>query len=160
MAVARNVAFPTLVVVSGPPGSGKTQLAHALAAAIGCPAICRDEIKEGMVHARGGTFQPTEGDPLTSLTFSVFFDVVRRLLEADVSVVAEAAFQDRVWQQGLQPLLPLATVKILRCAVPDEVARERKVRRMAEPTRAALVVDTREGYEPDLAAIVSFVNST
>ena len=44
-------AAPTLVVVSGPPGSGKTTLAHKIAAAVGCPAICRDEIKEGMVHA-------------------------------------------------------------------------------------------------------------
>jgi predicted kinase len=41
---------PTLVVVSGP-GSGKTTLAHEIARAVGCLAICRDEIKEGMVHA-------------------------------------------------------------------------------------------------------------
>ncbi|MGY1899049.1 AAA family ATPase [Nocardia gipuzkoensis] len=38
--------LPTLVVVSGPPGSGNTTLAHALAAAIGCPAIRRDEIDQ------------------------------------------------------------------------------------------------------------------
>jgi deoxyadenosine/deoxycytidine kinase len=37
-------ALPTLVVVSGPLGAGKTTLAHRLAGAIGCPAICRDEI--------------------------------------------------------------------------------------------------------------------
>jgi adenylate kinase family enzyme len=42
------------VVVSGPAGSGKTTLAHRLASAIGCPAICRDEIKAGMVHAHPG----------------------------------------------------------------------------------------------------------
>ncbi|WP_433685874.1 zeta toxin family protein [Nocardia sp. CA-119907] len=33
--------LPTLVVVSGSPGAGKTTLAHALATRVGCPAICR-----------------------------------------------------------------------------------------------------------------------
>jgi adenylate kinase family enzyme len=46
---------PTLIIVSGPPGSGKTTLAHEIARAVGCPAICRDEIKEGMVHATPGS---------------------------------------------------------------------------------------------------------
>src|SRR5918992_3313752 len=95
---------PTLVVVSGPPGSGKTTVAHELARSIPCPAVCRDEIKEGMVHAEGGDFQPAPGDPLTRRTFATFFDVLRLLLDADVSVVAEAAFQDRLSRHGLEPL--------------------------------------------------------
>ena len=45
-----------LVVVSGPMGSGKTTLAHRLAGSVGCPAICRDEIKEGMVHTAPGSW--------------------------------------------------------------------------------------------------------
>jgi len=48
------VYIPTLVVVSGPPGTGKTTLAHKIAKAVGCPAVCRDEIKEGMMHAAPG----------------------------------------------------------------------------------------------------------
>ena len=35
-------------------GSGKTTLAHRLAGSVGCPAICRDEIKERMVHTTSG----------------------------------------------------------------------------------------------------------
>ena len=97
-------------------------------------------------------------------------------------IVAEAAFQDRVWRIGLEPLLPLATLRVIRCHVADDVARVRRVARMAEPQRRAhddtdprivtpsafvpislaapsLVVATTSGYVPDLEHIVSFVRT-
>lgn len=125
------MATPFLVVVSGPPGSGKTSLAHALAAAIPCPAVCRDEIKEGMVHAHGGEFRGEHGDPLTQRTFPLFFDVLRVLLEGGVTVVAEAAFQDGLWRHGLEPLAGLAELRIVHCVVDASVARERALQRAA-----------------------------
>ncbi|HUQ41922.1 MAG TPA: AAA family ATPase [Candidatus Limnocylindrales bacterium] len=171
---------PTLVIVSGASGSGKTQRAHALATLIGCPAICRDEIKEGMVHAHGD-FTPAAGDELTSRTYPLFFDIVRRLLEGGVTLIAEAAFQDRLWRQGVEPLMPLASLRVIQCSVSDEVARARMLARLSEPTRRAhddaswlagpasafapvtltpaLVVDTTDGYAPELPTIVSFVNA-
>ena len=177
------MGLPTLVIVSGPSGSGKTQLSHALASAIGCPAIVRDEIKEGMVHAQGSGFSPSVGDELTKRTYPLFFDIVRRLLEGGVTVVAEAAFKDSVWRQGLEPLSSLATFRIIRCVVADDVARERRLRRMAVPTRAAhadaewldipasgfepislpaptLMVDTNDGYSPGLPEILRFVKGS
>lgn len=171
-----------LVVVSGPAGAGKTTLAHALARRIGCPAICRDEIKEGMVHASPGGFRAEPGDALTLRTLPTFFGVLRLLLENGVTTVAEAAFQDRVWRPNLEPLLPLAELRIVHCLVPDDVAAERFARRAAaEPTRRAhadghpivppatfvrpaldvamIDVDTSDGYAPGLDEIVEFVNS-
>lgn len=47
--MANSPGAPVIAVVSGPPGSGKSILAHALADDIGVPAIIRDEIKQGMV---------------------------------------------------------------------------------------------------------------
>jgi predicted kinase len=176
------------VVVSGPPGSGKTRLAHAIAQGIPCPAICRDEIKEGMVHAHEGEFTPGRGDLLTMRTFPVFFEVLRVLLAAGVTVVAEAAFQDKNWRQGLEPLAELAELRIVHCRVSDAVARERIARRVTtERPRAAhadneflgarqrgesstalferisipapsIVVDTTEGCAPELAEIIKFIN--
>lgn len=61
----------TLILVGATPGSGKTTLAHALAREIPCPAICRDEIKEGLVHADGGG-TPAWGSPIADKTFEVF----------------------------------------------------------------------------------------
>jgi predicted kinase len=181
------MALPTLVVVSGPPGSGKTTLAHRIARSAGCPAICRDEIKEGMVHATPG-FVAAPGDELTMRTLPVFFGVVGLLVRAGVTTVAEAAFQDPAWRAGLAPLAGLARLRIVHCTVAADVAFERSLRRgrkaparrahvdPAETEEAAhaarhalfkrlsldapcLEVRTTDGYEPCLAQIVAFVNN-
>src|SRR5260370_31553822 len=134
MSVAR---LPALVVVSGPMCSGKTTLAHKVASVVGCPAICRDEIKEGMVHATPG-FVADPGDELTMRTLPVFFGVLELLLRAGVTTLAEAAFQDRVWRPGLQPLLGLARLRIVHCMVDTDVAFERSLRRREKnPLRLA-----------------------
>ena len=139
--------LPTLIIVSGPMGSGKTTLAHALAPAVGCPAICRDEIKEGMVHATlpsGTSFVPGPGDELTTRTLPVFFGVLEVLLKAGVTTVAEAAFQDHVWRPRLVPLLSLAELRIVHCMVDADVAFRRALRRAQDdPLRRA------HGEDPD-----------
>lgn len=166
------------MIVTGPAGSGKTTLAHGLAAMIGCPALCRDEIKEGMVAATPG-FVPGPSDLLTVKTYDLFFAAIRLFLEHGVTHVAEAAFQHPNWERGLEPLLPLAVLRIVRCHVAPEVAQARaEYRRHEQPTRAAhddtghfsvertfepirlaaptFDVDTTDGYSPDLHAIAAF----
>jgi predicted kinase len=168
---------PALIVVSGPPGSGKTTLAHEIARAVGCPAICRDEIREGMTHA--GT-----PDRTMRRTYDAFFDTLGVLLRAGCTVVAEAAFQDRLWRPILSPLAGLAAIRIVRCHVDPAVARTRVEQRLLSvPTRAAhddrgrlsrpqdptwtpitldvpiLDVDTSDDYHPAFPAILEFARA-
>jgi predicted kinase len=172
---------PTLVIVSGPAGAGKTTLAHRLAGIIGCPALCRDEIKEGMIAATSG-FVPGPSDPLTVRTYSLFFAAIRLFLEHGVTHIAEAAFAHQNWARGLEPLQPLAELRIVRCQAASALAKARvERRRLEQPSRAAhddshhisgerfdhirlgaptLDVDTTNGYRPELAAVARFVRSS
>ena len=173
---------PTLIVVSGPAGSGKTTLGHMIASAVGCPAISRDEIKEGMVHATAaGGFAARPGDELTVKTFPVFFEVLELLVRSGVTTVAEAAFQDHVWRPRLEPLLGLVRLRVVHCIVDAGLAATRvRERARDNPLRRAhadlgpdaaiprvftrvslgpsLEVDTTDGYRPGLDQIVAFVN--
>lgn len=184
---AMCLTFPRSWWSVAPPGAGKTSLAHKIAQEVSCPAVCRDEIKEGMMHATPG-FVAGPGDELTVRTLPVFFAVLALLLKAGVTTVAEAAFQDGRWQAGLEPLRELAQLRIVQCTVSADVAFQRsRRRRRAIPTRRAhsdpmpsdaaeyaaghraferlsivapsIDVDTTEGYRPGLEQIVAFVNA-
>jgi predicted kinase len=184
----RPMNSPTLAVVSGGPGTGKTTLAHALAHELGCPAIVRDEIKQGMVMSTPG-YQSGGEDPLNYPTLDAFFGVLKVLLHAGVTVVAEAAFQDRLWRPNLEPLADLSQIRVIRCTAPATIAHDRIIQRAeGNAHRAAhgdhdllkaiaagehrlesfvaislnvptLTVDTSNDYAPGIQDIAAFVRT-
>ncbi|WP_309231789.1 AAA family ATPase [Nocardia sp. SYP-A9097] len=175
-----------IAVVSGPPGSGKSTLAHALANDIGVPAIIRDEIKQGMVLA--STSSPGGGfDDLNIPALHAFFNTLTVLARAGVSLVAEAAFQDKLWRPNLEPLAEFAQIRVIHCMAPQSVLYDRITHRAeTNPHRQAhndgdliaaitagthsassfvplsmdvaeLTVDTTDGYRPGLEEIARFI---
>ena len=128
------MAAPVLVIVSGPAGTGKTTLAHRLARQIGCPAICRDELKEGMVHG-DLSYEPAPGDDLTHRASMLFFETLRLLVERGVTVVAEAAFQDGAWRSNLAPLMGFADVRVVQCHADPAIAWRRITERAGRDDR-------------------------
>ncbi|GIF54291.1 hypothetical protein Air01nite_03860 [Asanoa iriomotensis] len=125
-----------------------------------------------MVHG-DAHYVPELSDDVAWRAYETFFGALRLLLAAGVTTVAEAAFQDRLWRQGLRPLLPLADVKVVQCYAADEVI-EQRVGGRTRPAHAdaqwvvrafervvlgvpEIRVDTSDGYDPGLDEIVRFV---
>ena len=177
---------PSFVLVGGAPGSGKTTLAHELARRIPCPAVSRDEIKEGLVHADGGG-TPAWGGPIAARTFEIFYGTLRLMLEGGVTVVAEAAYQRGRAEPELLPLIELGDARMITCRTTDAIARARfaeraeadPLRRLSHPDEKILkaiddgtlrldafdsldlpiptmTVDTTDGYDPQIEKIVQF----
>ena len=185
MALPPLPPLPSLIVVTGRPGAGKTTLAHRMAEKIRCPLISRDEIKEGFVNTTGQGGEP--GDEIARGIYVVFFDTIKLLLSHRITMVAEAAFQHKVWAPKLEPLREIAHLRIVLCEIDPQLARSRHIERsVADPDREGfhpdatvkanrqgrqtpidiydpphldvptLAVDTASGYQPDFQTIVSF----
>jgi predicted kinase len=134
MAAEAATLRPSLIVVTGRPGAGKSTLGYALARAVRCPLLSRDEIKEGLIHATGELGDP--GGEAQRRATDAFFDALSVLLGRGVTVVAEAAFQHHLWAPRLELLQGSARVRLIVCEVPPEVARARHVERgLADPVR-------------------------
>lgn len=120
-----------LIVVTGRPGSGKTTLTGRLADAMGCPVVSRDAIKAGLATTAGcGHAElPPETNAIVN---ALFVEVIGVLLRGGVSVIAEAAFQHRVWTTLLEPFLATADVRVIVCETDAETVRQRLERRATE----------------------------
>jgi predicted kinase len=75
-----------LVIVCGPPASGKTTLAETIGEKLRLPVISKDLIKERMADQFGTS--PNLG----AAAFAVQFAIARELLESGAGLVLEGAF--------------------------------------------------------------------
>lgn len=127
---------PFLIVVTGCPGSGKTTLAGELARAARLPLVSRDAIKEGWVRTMGRPHDELPPDANLHAT-ELFFRAVECLIDGGASLVAEAAFQHRVWAARLEPLLERAQVRVCVCEPGDRATAYARfvARAQADPLR-------------------------
>lgn len=126
---------PLLIVVTGRPGAGKTTLAHTLAREIRCPCLCRDEFKEGRVNTEGSD-HVVLGKEANWALYETFFQAIELLLRRGITLVAEAAFQHKLWAPKLEPLQALCRLRIVVCTVDPQTARARFIARgLADPNR-------------------------
>lgn len=172
-----------LVIVGGAPATGKTTLARTLGTSLGVPVITKDDVKEALA-----TPFPT-GDrdwsrQLGAAAYGALFAVAELVLSAGHGLVLESNFRAGVSDASLIALARLAPTVVIVCRIPDALRRQRFEERAAAGRHRVhvdsavldewreddteflidigtprLVVDTTDGYAPDLESIVAFARS-
>ena len=118
-------AAPVLVVVTGPPGSGKSAIAAALRERLGLPLLAKDSLKEVLggaleIHGRG------ESQPLGAAVFTLLAHLAHELLANNVSLIVEGNFQaPSVLFAGLPP----ARIVQVHVTAEPELLRDRMLER-------------------------------
>jgi predicted kinase len=176
---------PLLIVVTGCLASGKTTLAHILSAKINCPLISRDELKEGLINTLN--VEQIKLEKSVDLhVYETFFETIDLLISNQISLVIEAAFQDKLWRPKLLNLLGKATIKIVICKTNLNLIKNRFAKRISDNSERekyhgdqslslskfaeltenykpinieapTIEVDTSDNYCPNIEEIINFI---
>lgn len=108
---------PTLILVTGAPGSGKTTLSKALSENLRLPWVNRDLFRTGLFFALGGWSEEPERVPSSQESIDVFFEAVELFLARGVSVVADYVLGRRGFPDGCR-IPDLAECVIVETSTP------------------------------------------
>lgn len=152
---------PSLLLVQGPSGSGKSLVAGGLAHRAGAALLSTDVVRKelaGLPPARRAPVPPATGLYDHATTARVYASMTERaqsLLAAGYAVVLDGTFLTRELRA---PVLALARdagvpLTVIECQAPEAVIRERQLLRAAQPWTASdatfdVFLAQRRQYEP------------
>ena len=122
---------PFLILITGLPGTGKTQLARAAARHFGVPVLAKDTIKEPLFEVLG-VADRDHSRRLSDASFAVLFAIAHELLRAGTSLVLEGNFRPGEHEGQLADCPCMVQVA---CCVEERVRADRLRARAGDPTR-------------------------
>lgn len=125
---------PTLIIISGPPGAGKTTLSHPLAKSLHLPLLAKDVIKERFADSLGEVALNYSGK-LGLAAHKQMVATAAELLRAGNGVVIESFFHKGLAEPDLTPLVEMANAILIHVRADDAVLLSRYERRMSDPER-------------------------
>ena len=184
-----EVDLPVLILVGGPPASGKTTLARWLASSFRLPILSRDELKESLMESLGSQDR-ARSRQLGAASYELLLVAVNGFIAAGVGAVVESNFSAGVAEAEWRLIVARSRALQVYCHASTDELRRRFLDRAMSGRRhpghhdssaasladfdaglassryralelrvPALCVDTTTGYAPDLPAIHSFVSS-
>jgi predicted kinase len=128
MTPASRTNQPRLIIVNGPPASGKSTLGQQIAAGLGVPFLSKDDIKEEMYDSLG-KIERTISRKLGETAMRLMYTVARQILEAGTDVVIEANFYRGLSEKDLSRLIAISDAIMIHCDAPDEELKQRYIER-------------------------------
>jgi predicted kinase len=172
---------PTLLLIGGTHGAGKTTLGDLLASRLNWVLVSRDRVRGGMAWTEGEEHHVPAGD-LSQRAVTAFYKSVAALIAHGASVIAESGFRRGISEVDLLPFGSLAQMRLVQCHVPRPVAIDRcrdrhgrefvgemlesrdeqrwaRIEQPLDLSIPVLTVSTTDGYEPGLEAIEAFARA-
>jgi len=119
--------FPTLVIVSGLPATGKSTLARDLRSALDWPLIAKDTIKESLADAlpASATIDRARSQEIGKQAITALLVMLRELLETHTSCVVEGNFLPWLAADDLAPFFPICNARQVHCSIPGDLVLKR-----------------------------------
>ncbi|RZS09204.1 hypothetical protein BHM03_00040259 [Ensete ventricosum] len=125
---------PLIVAMKGHPGTGKSTLARAISAALACPLLDKDDVRDCTLpvqHALSGTGTgATAAGLLNDLSYSVIWRLAATQLRLGLSVVVDSPLSRRTHLDRLLDLAHSAAaagVVVVECRPKDEAEWRRRL---------------------------------
>lgn len=126
---------PTCIIITGRPGSGKTTLSKKLSDLLHMPMLSRDKLKEGLVNTLGIGHNKLPEETNRNVT-EFFFSATQMFLKANISVVIEAAFQQKIWIEVVPHWSKLSQLQFVICVADPMLCEKRHLDRgLKDPSR-------------------------
>lgn len=149
----RASTLPALVIVSGPPGAGKSSLAATISRELGLPVLAKDMFKEAIYDHLPGV-DTSDAHRLGIASVGMMYQFARHQLENGVGVILESTFDRGKAEGDVNPLLEMACAVIIHCSAPNELILQRYKERSDDPDRHEVHRDEEhvDALEQNLAA--------